>query len=177
MNEARARTDQLAHLGDLTMRIIASSAGADAQLGKFPPIEQRYRAITQSMSVALARQQSIYGDGQASVARSQVGVAINQASIEAEQLHISLQSADQDIGGKVQRLANDAADASATCSSADLDKDDALRGACVKFHDAGVKFKTSILALSQAFAHAEQVWLEESRKQKEIIRASDFASR
>lgn len=102
INEARALADQLAHLNDLTKKMIAGSADAETQLAKFPPIEQRYRTITQMMSAALVRQQSIHGDVQASVARGQIAVAINQASIDAEQLYISLQSADRDIGSKVR---------------------------------------------------------------------------
>jgi hypothetical protein len=175
--EAQAMADQLAHLNDLANRMIASSVDADAQLGKFAPIEQRYRTITQLMNAALMRQQSIYGSGQAYVARGQVGVAINQSGVEAEQLHISLQSADQDIGSKLQSLAKDAVDASSICRSANLGKNDALRDTCTKFQEAGVKFKASILALSQAFNHAEKIWAEEYRKQQTIVKASDVATR
>jgi hypothetical protein len=138
MIEARAMADQLAHLHDLANRMIASSVDADAQLGKFPPIEQRYRTITQLINAALMRQQSIYGSGQAYVARGQVGVAINQAGVDAEQLHISLQSADHDIGSKVQSLAKDVVDASSICRSANLGKSDALQDTCTKFHEAGI---------------------------------------
>jgi len=43
------------------------------------------------------REQSIFGDGQASVARNQIAVAINQTSIQAEQLHSSVQSSSQEF--------------------------------------------------------------------------------
>ena len=177
MNEARSRADELTHLSDLTTKMIASSASADAQLDKFPPIEQRYRTITQLMNAALVRQQSIYGDGQASVARNQVGVAINQAGVEAEQIHVALQAANGDIGAKIETLIKDAVDINQRCQSAGSQQDPDLRAACLKFFDAARKFKQSIEKLGQAFDHAEKVWVEEHNKQGTIIRASDIASR
>lgn len=177
INKTRAHAEELAHLDDLKKKLIASSTEADAQLAKFPPIEQRYRRITEWMNAALARQRSIYGAGQASVARSQVGVAINQASIETEQLHGSLQGANQDIGTKIQPLIKDIVDFDQRCKSSALPQDADVRDGCVKFFESVKKFKQSMEALSQAFDRAEKVWIEEQRKQQGIIQASNVASR
>ena len=49
--------------------------------------------------------------------------------------------------------------------------------ACSQFFDAANKFKLSVAKFSQAFDHAENVWMEERRKQQEIIHASDIATR
>jgi uncharacterized protein (DUF2147 family) len=175
--QAGARTDELTHLSELTTKMIASSASADAQLDKFPPIELRYRTITQLMSGALVRQQLIYGGGQASVARSQVGVAINQAGVEAEQLHVALQDANRDIGTKIGPIMKDALDINQRCKLADSRQDADIHSACLKFFDAATKFKQSTEKLGQAFDQAEKVWAEEHNKQGAIIRASDIASR
>ena len=177
VTETRARTDELTHLSDLTTKMTASSASADAQLDKFPPIEQRYRTITQLMRAALVRQQSIYGDGQASVARSQIGVAINQAGVEAEQLHVALQAANRDIGTKIEPLIKNAVDINQRCQLVGSQHDADLHAACLKFFDAAGKFKQSAEKLGQAFDQAEKVWAEEHNKQGAIIRASDIASR
>lgn len=169
INEARAQADQLAHLNDLTKKMITGSASADAQLVKFSPIEQRYRAITEWMNTALARQQSIYGDGQASLARGQVRLAINQAGMEAAQLHSGIQGSNQEIGAQIQLLIKSAVDFSQRCQSDEAGQNVDLHAACLKFLDAAKKFKQSIETLGRAFDHAEQVWVEERRKQDNII--------
>jgi hypothetical protein len=71
MTDARTRAEQLAHLDKITKDMVAYSTAAVEQLAKFPPIQQRYRTITEWMKSALGRQGAIFGDGQASVARSQ----------------------------------------------------------------------------------------------------------
>jgi hypothetical protein len=74
------------------------------------------------------------------VARSQISVAINQAGVEAEQLHNSLRSADQDIGNKIQKLANDASEPARCCTSVDEAEQTAIRAACSKFNEASRQF-------------------------------------
>jgi hypothetical protein len=67
--------------------MVAFTTKADAMLPKFVPVEQQWRANTEHMRGGLARQQSIYGGGQAAVARGQITVALNQAAIQANQIH------------------------------------------------------------------------------------------
>jgi len=177
INETRAQTDLLAHLNELTKNMLTYSTAADAQLAKFPPIEQRYRTITELMNAALVRQQSIYGSGQASVARSQVGIAITQAGIEAEQLHNSVQGANKDIGAKIQPLIKGAIDFNQRCQSDIKEQPADLHAACLKFIDAAKNFKQNLEALGRSFDQTEKIWVEERRKQERIIQASDVASR
>ena len=177
MNEERTRADQLAHLRDLTLSMLKYSTEADAHLAKFPPIEQRFQKITELMNAALARQQSIYGDGQASVARGQIGVAINQTGGEAEQLHVGLQAAEQEIGLKTQPLIKDGLATYLRCKSEEAQQNAGLQSACLEFREASIKFDESMKKLGHAFGQAEKVWVEEHRKQQNIIKASDVASR
>jgi hypothetical protein len=177
VKEEQTQADQLAHLNELTKSMLTYSTEADAQLAKFPPIEQRYRTITDLMNAALVRQQSIDGDGQASVARGQIGVAINQAGGEAEQLHVGLQAAGQEIGSKTQPMIKDGLATYSTCQSAEAQQSTDLQTACLKFREASTKFIESLKRLGQAFDQAEKVWLEERHKQESIIKASDVASR
>jgi hypothetical protein len=177
INAKRVRTDQLAHVNALTNKLIKAAASANVQLSKFPPIEQRYRAISELMRSALARQQAIYGGGQASVARSQVAVAINQASVEAEQLQISLQGANKEIGAQVELLIKDAVVIKQQCQADASIRNSELQSACAKFMDAAHHFKTSMEALSRVFEQAEQVWTTEHKQQQSIVRAADLSSR
>jgi hypothetical protein len=174
---ARAEAEQLAHVNDLTSKLALASVGANAQLSKFPPIEQRYRAISELMRSALARQRAIYGGGQAAVARSQVAVAINQACVEAEQLHINLQGANKEIGAQVEPLIKDAVVVKQQCQADASNRNSELQSACAKFMDAAQRFKTSVEALGRAFEQAEQVWAMEHEQQQSIVRAADVASR
>jgi hypothetical protein len=175
LNEAQAKADLLDRLIKLTDNMLSYSTEANAQLSKFPPIEQRLRTLTGVMNSALVRERSIYGDGQASVARGQISVAINQAGMEAEELHNSMQTADQHIGNILRELGKNASEVATHCQVSDQDDD--LSVACSKFKEAGTKLRTSIAALAEAFKRAEQVWTEEHRKQQAIVHSSDLASR
>ena len=99
-NEARAQAERLARLNEFTKNMLTYSEAAGAQLAKFPPIEHRYHALTEWMTAALTRQQLIFGGGQASLARGEVGLAINQAGMEAAQLHSGLQGSSQEINSE-----------------------------------------------------------------------------
>lgn len=168
--EARAEADRLTGLTDLTANMLAYSAAADAQLKKFPPIEQRYRALTEWMSAALGRQQSIFGGGQARLARGQVGLEINNAGMEGAQLHNGIQSADQEMGAKLQPLLKSTGELGPRCHS--TAEGGQLHFACRKYFNAAAKFKGSMERLAKAFEQAEKVWVEERRKQEMIIQAS-----
>ena len=103
VNDARSRAIQLIKLTQWTAALIAATGAASADLPKFQPIEDKYRAVTEWMSAALSRQRSIYTAGQASVTSGQIGVAINQAGVAAEQLHTGFQNSGQDAATKIQQ--------------------------------------------------------------------------
>ena len=173
-----------AHVDALTRKLMGSSTEANAQLGKFPPIEQRYRTITGMMHAGLAHQQSIYGPGQPMVARSQIAVAINQAAVEAEQLHSNMQTAQSNVGSKLEPLIRNAINTTQHCQSVVTDggansspANRDQQSTCLKFLEAAEKFKQSIEALGRAFDQVERVWIEERRKQAGIIQAANIASR
>jgi hypothetical protein len=175
--EARTQSDNLARLNDLTKKMLTYSTAADEQLTKFPPIEKRYRTITSLMTQALARERSIYGEGQASVARGQIDVAINQGAGDAEQIHVSVQSAKQAIGAQTRPLLKDTLAASPHCHSAESQQSIDMQAACLKFREAATKYQKSLDNLEQAFDQAERVWTAERSKQEAIIHAADIASR
>lgn len=175
--EGHAEADRIARLIELTDSLLTYSTTAEAQLEKFPPVEQRYRAITELMNAALARQRTIYGSGQASVARSQIGVAINQTAIETVQLHGSVHNSYQDTSNKVRALNKVTLEFTQLCRSAESKQPTELHTACLQFFAAAKKFTPTMDALERAFIQAEKVWVEESGKQEMIIRASDYASR
>jgi hypothetical protein len=158
-------------------RMIAFSAGLSAYLARFAPIERQYQAITEKMRMSLARQRSIYGEGQAAVARSQLVVAINQAGIEANQLHLSVQSNYNDFNTKSNASLKLIAGMIKLCQSANnkLD-DDALVSrwdiACRNLIVTASDFQKHIGMLRDAFGKAERVWQEERAKQERLIHSA-----
>ncbi|MGA8611665.1 MAG: hypothetical protein WB760_08075 [Xanthobacteraceae bacterium] len=175
--ESAAKAELLARLDKLTQDMATDSGAAEAQLDKFSPIEQRFRALTDMMDKALTRQRSIFGGSQAFLARGQIGVEINQGGVEAEQLHVSLQDAGRDMAAKLQPLVSSANDLIARCTSNEMKSDAGYHAACALLFKTGKTFQENVEKLRAAFDHAEKVWVEEHAKQLAIIRAADVASR
>jgi hypothetical protein len=175
--QATAKVELLKRLDKLTRDMATETSAIEGQLGKFPPIEQRFRTITIMMDQALARERSIFGGGQASVARSQIEVAINQGGGESEQLHVGLQGAGQEMTAILQPLVTSANDLIARCMSDEMKTDAGSRAACAHLFKIGKTFQEDVEKLRAAFDHAEKVWVDEHAKQLAIIRAADIASR
>jgi hypothetical protein len=170
----------LTRVDTLTTQMATFSAQLPSALAKFSPLNQRYRAITEAMRGGLVRQQSIYGDGQASVARGQLDVAINQAGVEANQLHNSAQSAYTDFNIKSSASLQLVAELQKTCQTANAKIDDAAllarwNTACLKFTTTIPDFQKNIGVLRDAFSRTEGVWQEERVKQELLIRSADSA--
>jgi hypothetical protein len=169
--EANARqekleADRLSRLQNLTGRISAFSARADTSLPKFAPVEQQYRTITGRMRGGLARERSIYGGGQAGVARGQLSVAINQLAIEANQIHINTHGSYQQFDFNSRQLTREAAEANGWCQGT---VPVSLIGACQQFSDAQKNFARHVMALRAAYSQLEAVWTSERRDQDAIV--------
>ena len=122
------------------------------------------------MQGGLARQQSIYGGGQAAVARGQITVALNQAAIEANQIHINTQGSYRTFDFNSGQLAHEATEANGLCQATVPDL--LASTACPKFLEAQTAFAKHFSALRAAFAELEQVWNTERREQDEIIQTA-----
>ncbi len=81
-----------ARLEAIVSRMASFNARADQDVKSLPASEGRLRLLTQRMASALARQRSIPLIDRTAVVRGQIGVAINQAGVEASQFHLELQS-------------------------------------------------------------------------------------
>ena len=181
--KAKIEADQLANLQSLTQRMIVFTTKADATLPKFAPVEQRYHDITQRMRGALAREQSIYGGGQASVARGQISVAINQAAIQANQIHIGVGSSYQTFDFDSGQLNRESAGARQGCRGAHAATAsapvpagyEARNAACLRFFDVAKDYEQRVSDLRAAFSKAETIWSAERREQDQIVQASNVA--
>lgn len=177
-NSRRTIQEALPRVEGLTKQMVAFSQGLPAHLARFGPMERQYRAITEKMRAGLARQRSIYGDGQAAVARDQLAVAINQAGVEANQLHVSVQSSYSDFDSKANASLKLIADMIRLCQSASTTVDDEAllsrwRAACRQLIITVPDFQKHVAKLRDAFAQSERVWQEERPKQEGLIRSAD----
>lgn len=183
--QARMAAERLERLENIAHQLDNYSAHIDGELPKFAPLEQQYRMITERMRGGLAREESIYGGGQAAVARSQLSVAITQAAIQTGQLHIQVQSARQTMAAKLQEMTQAIQGADQACQGARIPTEanpipsggQAWNAACLRFFDVEGKYQHRVSALRAAFIHAETVWSEEDRAQQEITREANIAVR
>jgi hypothetical protein len=167
--QTKLEADRLSRLQKLTGRMIAFNTKADGVLPKFAPVEQQWHTITEKMRGGLARQQSVYGGGQAAVARGQITVALNQAAIEANQIHIAAQTSYQTFDFNSGQLAREAAETSGWCQGT---VPDSLNAVCPRFLEVQTTFAKHVSALRAAFAELESVWKAERSDQEAIIQVS-----
>lgn len=180
---ARIAAAQLANFRSLTNRMSVFVTGANAMLQKFAPAEERYQYITAYMRGALAREQSIYGGGQASVARGQMSVAINQASIQANQIHIGVQSSYRDFDLNAGQLERESMGAGQGCRGVHVATGATpvpavpvvWKDACLHYFDVARQFQQRVADLRVAFARLETIWQTQHRTQDEIVQASNVA--
>ncbi len=178
IEQARQRQQLVARIAELTRKLDDFTVKADGFLPNFALVEQRYRLITKNMRGAFAQARSIYGDGQAFVARNQIYGAISQAAGEAEQLHIMIQSSFEGFRSKVDQIDSAYNDVNKTCRivvnmpavPADWK---ALSTACQNMSEVAKKYQKSVAATHSAFSHIEDVWRKERPQQERIVQAAN----
>jgi len=168
-SQVKEQKDFVAHVKNLNQKLVAFSSAAETKFPKFESIEQRYRKITEAMRAGLKRQQSIYGEGQASVARGQISVAINQAGIDANQIHMEVQSAFSEFETSSRSLTEAMNKASSRCQ----ETHEELKPACAVLINEFEKFQQSVQKLQTAFDKTESVWRDERQKQENIIQSAE----
>ena len=176
--------DALPRIKSLTTQMGAFSKGLPGHLARFAPLEGQYKAITEKMRAGLARQRSIYCqnpsgycEGQATASRAQVAVAIQQTGIQANQLHLSVQSNYNDFDTKAKVSEKLIADMIKLCQSANSNvNDEALLSrwhvACQQMILAVHDYQKHVAQLRDAFVQAERIWREEQPKQKGMVQSA-----
>ncbi len=179
---ARSLESDIKQLEAVLKRMTVFSSHVDTELKKFPPIRERFQAQTRAMSNALAKQQFAFQIGRTLVSRGQINVAINQANVEFEQMHVSLQTARADFESKSGQLLQEAVAFHKKCQDPSrLEKvapsAEAWKSLCLKLPSVGRDFAPQLKRMVDAFGQTEAAWQEESRKQALIVKSSDSASR
>lgn len=100
ISEARNRKEIIVRINELAQRMNTFAKENDGTLGAF------------------AHARSIHGDDQASVPRMQIYLAINQAAIEADQIHMAVQTASDRFNAQVNTLNQDHNALNQSCKTA-----------------------------------------------------------
>jgi hypothetical protein len=158
----------------------AFSARVERGLPQLPVLEARYREITAKMRGGLERERSIVGNGQASVARAQLSVALHQAAIAASNLQMGEAAARRDFINVGNSTGQGNAVAEAACADAragrlGLMSIDTWNLACANLADARHAMRGEIDKARAAFAEIDSVWAAERANQEAIVKASDQA--
>ena len=148
-------------------------AETDSDARMFDAVKGRYHSLTTGMQNALQRQYSIFGGGQALAARSQISVAINQASIATNQVHIQADLRAQAFYRKVSPLVKMSLNAQARCAG-NVTHSNVLE-ACVKFRESIGAFRKAVETIRSGFEDIEECYRQAKSTQGTIIRDSQMA--
>jgi len=173
---------ELAKSGKTLEAMSNFSKNPKPELSAFVPYEQSYRSMTQQMQTALGKQQSIPSFIQ-SPQRGQIGVAINQASIQTDEIHDVVKSKEKEFQKStiaafqpIKTLAARCKDTSVQANIAPptLEK---LKSQCDRFETIIARFAEEIRKISDSYEKIETIWKQERQKQDAIVRSADVAAR
>jgi hypothetical protein len=172
---AQAQQTFVAAIGRIVNRMRELDSEADVHLGRFPGAEDRYRAITAKMNEYLNNERQLAGTANTAVARGQIVVAMNQASIATEQLHNSAISLQSSVQGNVEPVVREANDLEQGCRGVvppgDLTPNqvEARDAGCRQLFPAVDAFRHKFEAVSRGLSRLEQVYLEERKAQEALL--------
>jgi hypothetical protein len=152
---------------------------ADVHLGRFPGAEKAYEGITERVGEYVARERQLAGNPNAAVARGQLSVAANQASIQTDQMHYQGESLQSSLETNVKPMADQAAAFEQQChavsqNSGNLtpEKVQNVNAACGRLDSAVGPFKQRFSAMSAGLAHLERVYQDEHGKQQQLLQTA-----
>lgn len=164
-------------LDNIISRMERDDAILDNYIGMLPITEQNYSAITTQMQRYLERERELAGNPRASVARSQISVAMVQGPIKTEQLHNQVQPTQWNFENSGAPLMQQIISYQNACDKfrkkiSDKPVDTAaqtLEIACATLQNALMGFKPRYDALSQGFTRAEATYQRERQVQEQLV--------
>jgi hypothetical protein len=152
---------------------------ADVHLGRFPGAEKAYAGITARVGEYVARERKLAGNPNAEVARGQLSVAANQASIQTDQMHYQGESLQSSLDTNVKPMLDQATAFEQQCRavsqhSGNLTPEEIqnINAACARLESAVTPFRQKFGAMSAGLAHLEQVYRDEYGKQQQLLQTA-----
>ena len=177
--QSRQRTEQaqknfVAQIDQLITKTQQFDSAADVHLSRFTNAEKRYEATTAKMNGYVERERQLAGNANAFVARTQLAVDANQASIDTSQLHIEQQSFQSSFESNGNPIADEVTDFELRChtvtpSELTPAEVDAIKAACGRLVNAAPLFREKYKAMVAGLAHLEQAYMNESKAQQALL--------
>jgi hypothetical protein len=182
--EAQQRTFQakasfVSQIDQLTRRMAQFDSDADVHLGRFPGAEKAYEGITARVGEYVARERQLAGNPNAEVARGQLSVAANQASIQTDQMHYQGESLQSSLETNVKPMADQATAFEQQCRAVSQNSGNLapaevqnVNAACGRLDSAVGPFRQKFGVMSAGLAHLEQVYQDEHGKQQQLLQTA-----
>ena len=139
-----------------------------------PTLEKRVVDDSSKMGIQLERERSIRGNGQRSVERGQISVAIHQLGVDASQARASVNGLLGELFPVAKELVAEADIVSKACAPTNAGAT-ALREPCSRFAEENAAFKRRIDQTRLDFGQFSVIWDRESSAQEHLMKASDAA--
>jgi hypothetical protein len=153
---------------------------AEIHLARFPGAEKGYEGITARVAAFVARERQLAGNPNAAVARGQLSVAANQATIQTEQMHNQGEALQSSLETEVKPMADESVTIEQQCrtlarSTGNLTTQEIenVNAACSRLESAVGPFRQKFSAMSAGLAHLEQVYQRERDSQQRLIQESE----
>jgi hypothetical protein len=175
----RAQRDFIDTVDELIAHMQRIDSASDIHLGRFPAIETRYQAITAKVNAYVERERRLSGNPNAAAVRSELDVDANQAALDTFQVHLGVQSLQQDFEMNAKPVADSATSYENGCRSFDTEHGglttaeiEAHNAACGRLLATLPLFRQKYDALRAGFSHLEQVCTQENGKQQALLQTA-----
>jgi len=176
----QAQANFVAQIDQLIRRMAQFDSEADVHLGRFPGAEKAYDGITARVGEYVARERQLAGNSNTTVARGQLSVAANQASIQTDQMHYQGESLQSSLETNVKPTADQATAFEHQCHSVSQNSGNLtpaeiqnINAARDRLESAVTPFRQKFSAMSDGLAHLEQVYQREHDAQQRLIQESE----
>jgi hypothetical protein len=171
-SSAKQRTHAIERLAD---RITAFKDRLAKAIGRLPSLESRLAANTAKMASALDRERAIHGEGQRSVHRGQISVAIHQIGVDSSQARTAVDADQQDLHDSSTTLSTQASLARVACVAKVGPNQLPAPATCPRFIGANASLRKSVDEGKTAFEKFDAVWDRESATQDSLMKQADAA--
>jgi hypothetical protein len=158
----------------LAADLLKFESAADQHLARWPHTEQIYQQITAKMSDYLSIERQLAGNDNAAAKRGQIVVAINQVSITTDQLHIGVQSLQNNFETNISPLLGAIQKAKFDCETHNvITATSNGAAACQDIVRASEPFQAKYNAFAAGLVQLEQVYQAEHGKQDRLMQEAN----
>jgi hypothetical protein len=175
----QAQANFVSQVDQLIRRMAQFDSQADVHLGRFPGAEKGYEGITARVGEYVARERRLAGNPNAEVARGQLSVAANQASIQTDRMHYQGESLQSSLETNVKPMADQATAFEQQCRAVSQNSGHLtpaevqnVNAACGRLDSAVGPFRQKFSAMSAGLAHLEQVYQDEHGRQQQLLQTA-----